>query len=286
MGAALSARGLGVRRGARVVLDGVDVVANGGVVAVLGPNGAGKTTLLRCLATVQVPDVGSVHVDGLDALDPVARTLVRSRLGYLPQRVQAPRRATVFDVVDHHAVLCGLDDDRRRRTAVFDALDAVLLRDRASERAGDLSGGLLQRLGIAQAIVARPSLVVLDEPTAGLDPDHRLVVRRVIGALGGRATVVVSTHLIDDVEALAHQVLVLAGGRARWHGTPAALARLAAGRVWEVPPGAPVTASAGAWRSWPRPDGSLRCLGTPPPGVALVAPTGEDGYLLLGAGVA
>ncbi|MEP1125343.1 MAG: ATP-binding cassette domain-containing protein [Ilumatobacter sp.] len=262
--------------GQRSVLDGIDVLAQGGVMSLLGANGAGKTTLLRCLATVLQPLDGTIRIDGLDPRREAERVEVRRRLGYLPQEVGFTRSATVFDTLDHIAVLKGRRDERRRRHDVFEALDRVRLTDRVADRVTSLSGGMRRRLGLAQAIIGDPTLLVLDEPAAGLDPDERQNVRSILAERRREQTTLVSTHLTDEA-AGSDVVLVLHGGRIVFADTPERLAMVASGRVWiqAHPPGPDVRAS------WRRADGSHRCLGTPPPGASAVPPTIEDGYLLL-----
>jgi ABC-2 type transport system ATP-binding protein len=267
------------RYGRRTAVDGVSLTAAGGVVALLGPNGAGKTTLLRCLATVLVPSGGSVHVDGLDVARPEQRTEVRRRLGYLPQEVAFAPNARVFDVVDYVGIVKEHRDARRRHADVFRVLDEVGLRDRAGDKVKTLSGGMRQRLGVAQALLGRPGLVVLDEPASGLDPEQRLRLRDRIARLGEQATVVVSTHLTDDVDALAHALYVMDGGRIVYAGTPAGLTATARGRVWSSP--REPLPSAAVRLAWRTPDRSFRCVGTPPPDAHLVEPTLADAYLLL-----
>jgi ABC-2 type transport system ATP-binding protein len=273
--ASLRVQSVGHSYGSRRALDGVDVSALGGVVTILGPNGAGKSTLLRCVATGQRPSVGSIHVDGLDiALEP-DRTEARRRIGYLPQQPAFAPRATVFDVIDYLAICKEHDDRRRRHGEVMRVLDAVGLVDRRTDRVGTLSGGMVRRLGLAQALLGTPRLIVLDEPAAGLDPDQRLGLRDQLSHLGAQATVLVSTHLTDEAAAMSSQVVVIASGRTRFSGTPSTLVATAAGRVWEAggQPGHAV-------RSWRLPSGRFRCVGSPPSGAELVDPTMEDAYLL------
>jgi ABC-2 type transport system ATP-binding protein len=263
------------RFGALDALRGVDLALEGGLVTVLGPNGSGKTTLLRCLATVSTVDSGSILIDGLDPRHESDRIEIRRRLGYLPQAPGMARSARVFDVLDYIAVLKRHDDERARRHLVYDALDQVGLAGRAGDRVADLSGGMVQRLGLAQAILATPTLLLLDEPAAGLDPDERFRLREIVSQRRQRATVIVSTHLTDEA-AVGDTVLVLLDGRLRFVGSPARLAETAHGRAWiqSAPP-------VGVRASWQLADGRHRCLGEPPAGAELVAPTLEDGYLLL-----
>ncbi len=278
--ASLRVDGVSHRYGPREALRDVSLAAVGGVITVLGPNGAGKTTLLRSIATVQRATAGSIHLDGLDVRIEPDRTEARRRLGYLPQEPRFAPRATVFDVVDYLAICKEHHDRRRRHREVYRVLDAVNLRDRARDRVKTLSGGMVRRLGLAQALLGRPRLLVLDEPAAGLDPDQRLQLRDQLSRLGADATVVVSTHMTDEAAAISSQVVVIADGRVRFSGTAAGLTERARGRVWIAP-----EASPGAVRAWRQPDGSHRCVGDPPPGALAVEPTMEDGYLLLVSGV-
>jgi ABC-2 type transport system ATP-binding protein len=178
-----------------------------GVTALIGPNGAGKSTLLRCVATVLEPTRG--HVVWGDSLDlPEARL----RLGYLPQTVRFPPRFRVVDAVRYAGWCHGLPS-AEAWAAAEEALEVVDLLDVRHRRVHRLSGGMRQRLGIAQAIVHRPTLLVLDEPSSGLDPGQRETFRSLLRRLGHGATVLVSTHLVDDVAAVADRVLFLNAGR-------------------------------------------------------------------------
>ncbi|MEM9746804.1 MAG: ATP-binding cassette domain-containing protein [Actinomycetota bacterium] len=273
----LHVESLVVRFGDRTPLDGIDLLAQGGVIALLGANGAGKTTLLRCLATVLRPTSGVVRVDGLDPARETERIEVRRRLGYQPQDLAASPSARVFDALDYLAVLKEHPDDRRRRSLVATALDEVGLWDRRGDRVGDLSGGMRQRLGLAQAIMGSPTLLLLDEPGSGLDPEERQRLRTIVAGRRTVATTIVSTHLTDDA-ADADLVAVLHDRRLTFVGSPARLAAEADGRTWtQVSPPEPSTVRA----SWLLPDGRHRCLGTPPSGATIIPPRLEDGYLLL-----
>ena len=254
-------------------VDDVTLSSGPGVIGLLGPNGAGKTTLLRMAATVLAPDAGELRVLGLDPTRAGERVEIRRRLGYLPQQPGLYRGFTPYDMVDYVAVLKEHTDKDWRRTEVRRVLESVELQDVMHQKIRSLSGGMKQRVALACAMVGDPQLLVLDEPATGLDPDQRLRLRSLIST---SATVLMSTHNISEVSALCHRVYVMFSGRIRFTGTPAELAGLAAGRVWEDDRQDP-----DAIRSWLTSTGSYRHLGDPPNGAQVVDPTLDDGYLLL-----
>lgn len=265
--------------GGRMALDGVSLDACGGVVALLGPNGAGKTTLLRTLATVLRPDAGSVHVDGLDASNDIERTEIRRRIGYSPQSPRFAENATVFDIIDYFGIVKAHGNVRARHADVYRVLHEVGLTDRARDEVKKLSGGMRQRLSIAQALLGTPGLLLLDEPASGLDPEQRLMLRDRLSRLGEKTTVVVSTHLTEEAAAFAQALHVIDHGRILYSGTPAGLAATAMGKVW-VSPEQP-EAGSGVHLSWRTPEGLYRCIGRAPRDATLGEPTLEDAYLLL-----
>ena len=264
------------RYGRIVALADVTAGIDPGITGLLGPNGAGKTTLLKIAATVLAPDDGGVELLGMDPASPADRAAIRRRLGYMPQEPGFYPRFTAFEFVDYVAILKELTDRKARHAEVRRVLDAVGLGDEAGKRIRTLSGGMRRRLALAQALLGRPDLLLLDEPTAGLDPEQRLRFRQLISSQPGR-TVLLSTHQTEDVSALCSRVLVLAQGGIRFDGRPPDLAAVAQGRVWT----AEQEAEEGASVSWRTGDGLLRHVGSPPSGATLVAPTLEDGYLLL-----
>jgi ABC-2 type transport system ATP-binding protein len=274
-------QGLGKRYGATTALDAVDLSIGVGVTGLLGPNGAGKTTLLRCLATALGPDTGSIRVHGLDPAVAAQRTEVRRRIGYLPQNPGLYPNFTAYALLDYVAVLKEITDTRQRRAEVRRVLDEVELTDRAKTKVRKLSGGMRQRLGLAQALLGDPDLVILDEPTVGLDPEQRMLFRALISRLGERRTVLLSTHQTEDVGALCERVVVMSGGRVVFEGGPRDLAQVAEGQVWlsETPP----QGNAAYWRNA---DGLYRTLGRRPDGAEAARPSIEDGYLLLLGSVA
>jgi ABC-2 type transport system ATP-binding protein len=261
----------------RDAVDGLSLFAQGGVTTLLGPNGAGKTTLLRGLATVHGFDDGIVQIDGLNPSNPRERTEIRRRVGYLPQDPAFSPHATSFDVVDYLAVLKGMHDRRPRHREVRRVLNEAQLIDRSSSKVKELSGGMRRRLGLAQALLGTPGLVLLDEPAAGLDPQQRLMLRDRISRLGTRCTVIQSTHLTEEAAAVSQMVHVMSEGRFVYSGPPAELAEMARGRVWLADESPPSSAHL-AWRTA---DGRWRAVGAAPAGAELDEPTLEDAYLLL-----
>ena len=273
--------GVTKRFGSTLALQEVDVELGPGITGLLGPNGAGKTTLLRILATVLPPDAGTVSSFGHDPATASGRLAVRRQLGYLPQEPGFHRSFTAFEFVDYVAILKEWGDRRARHDEVRRVLALVGLEAVMHRQIRKLSGGMRRRVGIAQALLGDPALLVLDEPTAGLDPEQRLRFREVLSDVASRATVLLSTHQTDDVAAMCATVSVLLGGGVRFSGSPAELAALARDRVWleaERDPRAQL--------AWITGDGMVRHIGDPPAGVLLVEPTVEDGYLTLCRAVA
>ncbi|GAA3139825.1 ATP-binding cassette domain-containing protein [Nonomuraea roseoviolacea] len=276
MNATVEIRALTKRFGRNTVLDRADLSIGPGVTGLLGPNGAGKTTLLRCLATTLAPDGGRITALGLDPARREQRTALRRRLGYLPQDPGFYPRFTVFELLDYVAILKELTDRARRHREVRRVLEETDLAGRAHAKVRTLSGGMRQRLALAQALLADPELLVLDEPTVGLDPEQRMRFRALVSRLGEDRTVLLSTHQTEDVAALCDHVVVMSGGGVVFDGTPRGLAGVAAGKVWicDEPP-------TGAVLRWRTAEGRHRVVGERPAGAAPAEPAIEDGYLLL-----
>ena len=272
------ARGVVKSYGRSRALDELDLDASYGVTGLLGPNGAGKTTLLRLLATVLAPDAGELRILGRDPGDPQDRLEIRRRLGYLPQDVGFPRGFTAFEAVDYVAVLKEHTERGARHVEVRRVLDLVGLADVTGKKVRALSGGMRRRLGLAQALLGEPELLVLDEPTAGLDPEQRMRFRELVSRAGERHTVLLSTHQTEDVAALCSHVVVVDGGRALFAGSVPELAEHARERVWVAAERDPHALA--AWRLG---SGDYHHVGEPTPGARLVEPTLEDAYLLVRA---
>ncbi|GAA4786923.1 ABC transporter ATP-binding protein [Streptomyces ziwulingensis] len=272
----VSASGLSLHYGRIRALEDVELRLGPGVTGLLGPNGAGKTTLLRVLATAVPADRGSFTVLGHDPGSARGRQEVRRSLGYLPQTPGFHPDFTAFEFVDYVAILKELTDRAGRHREVRRVLEEVDLGEVRGRRMRKLSGGMRQRVALAAALVGDPGFLVLDEPTVGLDPEQRMRFRELIARAGEGRTVLLSSHQTEDVAMLCHRVLVMAGGRIRFDGTPAELTARAAGRVWSGAERDP-----GAKAGWRTGTGFFRHVGDPPPGADLVEPSLEDGYLLV-----
>jgi ABC-2 type transport system ATP-binding protein len=216
------------RFGRNQAVAGVNLALETGVFGLLGPNGAGKTSLLRMLATVIPPSSGTLRLLGRDPGSYGPRREIRRRLGYLPQNLGYYPGFTVAEFVEYFALLKDMPPGRVP-AAVAAAVERTGLGDKARAKLRTLSGGMLRRAGIAQAIVNEPDLLLLDEPTAGLDPEQRVSFRALLRDLGERSTVIVSTHLVEDVGAACTRVALMDQGKILFYGTPAELTARAEG---------------------------------------------------------
>src|SRR5215212_2003394 len=206
----------------------VTLTARGGVLGLLGPNGAGKTTLMQMIATVTRPTAGRIFFRDTDVVaNPDA---LRPRLGYLPQDFGVYENLTAAEFLGYFAALKGV----HKKTKVQELLELVNLHSVANRAVGGFSGGMKQRLGIAQALINDPDLVIVDEPTAGLDPEERVRFRNVLSELGFGKLVILSTHIVSDIESIATRIAIMREGRLVALATPEELLRGASGSVWEL----------------------------------------------------
>jgi len=211
-------------------LDHVSLDLWPGMFGLLGPNGAGKSTLMRTLATLQEADSGAATLDDIDILREPAR--LRAVLGYLPQDFGVYPKVTALDLLDHLARLKGLADAAQRRSVVETLLQRTNLWEVRKQKLGGFSGGMRQRFGIAQALIGNPKLIIVDEPTAGLDPEERVRFHNLLADIGEDVVVILSTHIVSDVSDLCGKFAVINKGRVLLTGEPATLIRSVAGRIW------------------------------------------------------
>jgi ABC-2 type transport system ATP-binding protein len=211
-------------------LKGVSLDVPPGMFGLLGRNGAGKSTLMRILATLQDPDEGTVHLGELDVIRQKER--VRETLGYLPQSFGFHPRVSAARLLDHFGVLKGLADAGPRRDVVEALLRRTNLWDVRHHRVGTFSGGMRQRLGVAIALLGNPKLIIVDEPTAGLDPEERVRFLNLLGEIGEASAVILSTHIVEDVEELCSSLAIIDRGEILLAGEPARAITELRGRIW------------------------------------------------------
>jgi ABC-2 type transport system ATP-binding protein len=215
-------------RGGNYGVRDLSLSIGGGVLGLLGPNGAGKTTLMQMIATITRPTSGTIRFQDIDAVrDPDG---IRRKLGYLPQDFGVYDNLTAIEFLSYFAALKGVHS----RARVGQMLEMVNLHNVAKRAVGGFSGGMKQRLGIAQALINNPDLVIVDEPTAGLDPEERVRFRNVLADVGLGKLVILSTHIVSDVESVATHIAIMNGGSIVAYATPEELMRSAEGSVWEL----------------------------------------------------
>lgn len=211
-------------------LDDVSLSIPKGMFGLLGPNGAGKSTLMRTVATLQTPTQGEIYFDDLDILKEPEK--LRETLGYLPQDFGVYPRVSAYDMLDHMAVLKGIASAADRKATVETLLNQTNLWDVRKKAIAGFSGGMRQRFGIAQALIGNPELIIVDEPTAGLDPEERNRFLNLLAEIGENVVVILSTHIVEDVSDLCPQMAIISEGRIRMTGAPLDLIEKARGTVW------------------------------------------------------
>jgi ABC-type multidrug transport system ATPase subunit len=212
-------------------LDDVSLTVPRGMFGLLGPNGAGKSTLMRILATLQEPDTGTATLGDIDMLTEKDR--VRETLGYLPQEFGLYPKVRAQDLLEHFAVLKGMTNRRERKRVVEALLEQTNLVDAAKRKLGGFSGGMRQRFGIAVALLGDPKLIIVDEPTAGLDPEERVRFLNLLSELGENSVVILSTHIVEDVSELCSRMAIISLGQILLEGDPAASIAGLRGKIWQ-----------------------------------------------------
>ncbi len=212
-------------------LDAATLEIGKGMFGLLGPNGAGKSTLMRCIATLQTPSEGAIQFADIDVIKQPEK--LRATLGYLPQDFGVYPRVSAWDLLEHLAVLKGIASAGERKDAVSHLLQQVNLWDVRKKAVAGFSGGMRQRFGIAQALLGNPTLIIVDEPTAGLDPEERNRFNNLLAEIGENVVVILSTHIVDDVTDLCSRMAIIVAGRLVEVGVPGELLRKLQGRVWQ-----------------------------------------------------
>ena len=264
-------------------LDDLSLVIPRGMFGLLGPNGAGKTTLMRILAGILHPTSGTVQIGQYDSTREQGRAAIKQILGYLPQELGIYPDLSAYEFLDYVGLLKGLKDRKHRKPRVEELLEMVALSTVARRKIKTFSGGMKRRLGIAQALINDPQVLIVDEPTVGLDPEERIRFRNLLSNLGGNRTVLLSTHIVEDIAQTCQRLALMNAGQILFQGTPTRMIEETRGKVW-------IITSAGA-----KPEGNVmvvstlnmgasvqyRVVGVPSPqaGMASVEPSLEDSYV-------
>ncbi len=271
--------------GAVHALRGIDLDIKNGMFGLVGPNGAGKTTLMRILAGLIRPTTGTVRVLGHDVTTLQGKFEAKSILGYLPQELGLYPNLTGREFLDYIAILKGVTDKRARRQQVTDLLESVRLADVADRRLKTYSGGMKRRIGVAQALLGSPKLLIVDEPTVGLDPEERVRFRNLLSEMASRCTVILSTHIVEDISHSCNDLAVISQGQVIFRGAPGDLITQARGHVWSITTqGERPNSGLAVVSTLQMHDGvQYRVLGTPEPDYNAVSiePSLEDGYIWL-----
>src|SRR5579885_3485850 len=273
-----------VYRGGVHALNDLDLTIPSGMFGLLGPNGAGKTTLMRILAGILRPTSGTLRVGPFDGNSEQGRTAIKRVLGYLPQDRGVYPDLSAREFLDYIAILKGLDDRKTRQQRIAYLLETVSLADVAHPKLKTFSGGMKRRIGIAQALLNDPQLLIVDEPTAGLDPEERIRFRNLLSELAGDRTVLLSTHIVEDIAQTCQQLAAMTSGRVVFSGTIIELLAQTRGHVWLVAtPGQKPEGDFTMVAATPLAGGGMqyRVVGQPAQGMQATPaePTLEDGYV-------
>jgi ABC-2 type transport system ATP-binding protein len=266
-------------------LRGVDLEIGSGMFGLVGPNGAGKTTLMRIVAGLLRPSSGKVTVLGNDVTTSRGKLAIKSVLGYLPQELGLYPDLTALEFLEYVAVLKGVSDKAERQKQLAETLELVGLTGDARRKMRTFSGGMKRRVGIAQALLGAPQLLIVDEPTAGLDPEERVRLRNLLAEMAGRCTVILSTHIVEDISQSCSDLAVIDSGRVLFRGDPSALIDQVRGKVWTLTTsGEKLDPDLAVVSTMHIKDGiQYRVIGTPHPTAVTISaePSLEDGYLWL-----
>jgi ABC-2 type transport system ATP-binding protein len=274
-----------IYKGDVVALRGIDLEIGTGMFGLLGPNGAGKTTLMRILAGLLQPSSGNASVFGHDINTSSGKHAVKTMLGYLPQEMGMYSDLSAHDFLDYMAILKGVTDKKARQYQVDELLELVRLSDTGSGKIKTFSGGMKRRVGIAQTMLGSPKLLIVDEPTVGLDPEERVRIRNILSEMALQCTVILSTHVIEDIGHSCNDLAIINKGSVLFRGAPADLISQAQGKVWTIrttgdyPDDSLTVVSTLQLR-----DGiQYRVLGSPAPHYQAtpLEPGLEDGYMLM-----
>ncbi|MBO1678656.1 ATP-binding cassette domain-containing protein [Bittarella massiliensis (ex Durand et al. 2017)] len=261
----------------KMVLKGIDCEIGEGVYGLLGPNGAGKTTLMRCVVGLYSLQGGQILFDGKD----VAKNGdLLAHIGYLPQKFGLFKELKVYHMMEYFATLKNIPKEEQR-PAIEKSLEIVNLSERMGDRVGALSGGMIRRLGIAQAVLGEPEVILFDEPTAGLDPEERMRFKNIIAAIKKGRTILISTHIVEDVEAVCDHILVMDNGQIIGAGTDSQVRAAAQGKVYLIPEREKLPDGSYIEKRLEGEEGVLLRILSPVPlaGAREAAPTVEDGYM-------
>jgi ABC-type multidrug transport system ATPase subunit len=274
-----------VYRGNVRALNDLSLVIPRGMFRLLGPNGAGKTTLMRILAGILRPTDGTLQIGQYNGINEQGRRAIQQTLGYLPQDLGMYPDLSAYEFLDYVGILKGLKDRHQRQQRVEQLLEMVALSNVARRKVKTFSGGMKRRLGIAQAIINDPQFLIVDEPTAGLDPEERIRFRNLLADLGGNRTVLLSTHIVEDIAQTCQNIAVMRSGQVIFQGTIAQMLQATRGKVWLIT------------TNGPRPEGNFTIVSTlnmgvhvqyrvvgnlsPSAGAVPTEPGLEDGYVWL-----